>query len=110
IEDAHIIRSTKVNKLYGQGSQNQSPANDAEIAALNGTETLVIEQRNDDRIMTYLKPMIASSDYKGTNCLGCHQANEGDVLGVVRISYSLTDIDNTVHQNTLLSTGLLSTI
>ncbi|MBQ4847208.1 MULTISPECIES: methyl-accepting chemotaxis protein [Pseudoalteromonas] len=110
IEDAHIIRSAKVNKLYGPGNNNQSASNAAEIAALNGTETLVIEQRNDDRIMTYLKPMIASSDYKGTNCLGCHQANEGDVLGVVRISYSLTGIDNTVHQNTLVSTGLLSAI
>ena len=33
---------------------------------------------------------------------------EGDVLGVVRISYSLEDIDNTVTINTWLNTGLLS--
>ena len=35
---------------------------------------------------------------------------EGDVLGVVRISYSLEDIDNTVTINTWLNTGLLSAI
>lgn len=33
---------------------------------------------------------------------------EGDVLGVVRISYSLEDIDNTVTISTWLNTGLLS--
>ncbi|WP_419149107.1 methyl-accepting chemotaxis protein [Pseudoalteromonas 'SMAR'] len=110
IEDAHIIRSELVNKLYGPGNANQSPSSDAEYAALNGKETLVIEQRDGNRIMTFLKPMVALEDYKGTNCLGCHQAQEGDVLGVVRISYSLAEIDSTVHNNTWVSTALLSAI
>jgi methyl-accepting chemotaxis protein len=110
IEDAHIIRAELINKLYGPGNPNQAPTSDAERDALRGKETLVIEQRDDMRVMTFLRPMIASSDYKGTNCLGCHMAKEGDVLGVVRISYSLEDIDNTVTSNTWLSTGLLSAI
>ncbi|KZN35913.1 methyl-accepting chemotaxis protein [Pseudoalteromonas luteoviolacea S2607] len=110
IEDAHIIRGEKVNALYGQGNPNESPQSDSERAALNGKELLVIEQKGDKRIMTYLKPMVASADYKGTNCLGCHQAQEGDVLGAVKISYSLEEIDDTVHENTLLSTGILTTI
>ncbi|MCF2828637.1 MULTISPECIES: methyl-accepting chemotaxis protein [unclassified Pseudoalteromonas] len=110
IEDAHIIRSEQVNKLYGPGNVNQAPNSEAEFDALNGKETLVIEQRDGSRIMTYLKPMVAKESYKGTNCLGCHQAKEGDVLGVVRISYSLDDIDNTVHTNTWFSTALLSAI
>ena len=42
--------------------------------------------------------MFARSDYKGTNCLGCHQAQEGDVLGVVKISYSLADIEQEVSK------------
>ncbi|WP_046004769.1 methyl-accepting chemotaxis protein [Pseudoalteromonas rubra] len=110
IEDAHIIRGDKINKLYGTGNPNQQPTSEVERAALRGQETLVIEQRDGKRIMTYLKPMVAKEDYKGTNCLGCHQAQEGDVLGAVRISYSLEDIDDTVHSNTWLSTGLLTGI
>ena len=110
IEDAHIIRSPLVNKLYGPGNKNQAPSNDIEREALKGKETLLIDQQNNSRSMTYLRPMFASSDYKGTNCLGCHQVQEGDVLGVVKISYSLADIDNTVTYNTLVNTALLSII
>ncbi|WP_440054633.1 methyl-accepting chemotaxis protein [Pseudoalteromonas sp. T1lg65] len=110
IEDAHIIRADKVNRIYGAGNNNQSAQNRSEEAALKGKEQLIVEQRDGDRIMTYLKPMIAKENYKGTNCLGCHQAQEGDVLGVVRISYSLKEIDETVHTNTWLNSALLTTI
>ncbi|ATC89114.1 MULTISPECIES: methyl-accepting chemotaxis protein [Pseudoalteromonas] len=110
IEDAHIIRSDIVNKLYGPGNKNQTASNNSEREALRGKESLFIEQSNNNRSMTYLRPMFASTDYKGTNCLGCHQAQEGDVLGVVKISYSLADIDSEVTYNTLITTSLLSTI
>ena len=75
-----------------------------------GKETLVIEQRDDMRVMTFLRPMIASSDYKGTNCLGCHMAKEGDVLGVVRISYSLKDIDQAITKNAMVSGFIMAAI
>ncbi|WP_405128338.1 methyl-accepting chemotaxis protein [Pseudoalteromonas sp. PB2-1] len=107
IKDAHIIRSPIVNKIYGPGNANQVATTDTEQAALAGTEALYIDNNST---MTYLKPMFASSDYKGTNCLGCHQAQEGDVLGVVKISYSLADIEHEVSQNTLMNTLLLATI
>ncbi|CAM4269222.1 methyl-accepting chemotaxis protein [Pseudoalteromonas byunsanensis] len=110
IEDAHIIRGPQVVKIYGVGNANQSPNGEAEQQALNGKESLFIETRKDSRVMTYLRPMVAKADYKGTNCLGCHQAQEGDVLGVVRISYSLDDIDSSVQTNTWLSTALLTGI
>lgn len=110
IEDAHIIRGPIVTKAFGPGSQNQAPVTSAEHSALTGKEALFIEQHKGTRFMTYLKPMFARSDYKGTNCLGCHQAKEGDVLGVVKISYSLDDIDEKVTRNTLINTLLLSTL
>ena len=84
IKDAHIIRSPIVTKLYGPGNKNQAPSNELERLALQGEELF--------------------------NCLACHQAQEGDVLGVVKISYSLADIDTAVTKNTLINTLLLSTI
>ena len=110
IEDAHIIRSPIVTKLYGPGNSNQAPKTEAEKKALLGNDALFISQGDESRVMTYLKPMRASSDYKGTNCLGCHQAQEGDVLGVVKISYSLADIEKKVTHNTVLNTALLSAL
>ena len=57
--------------------KNQTASNNNEREALKGKESLFIEQNTDSRSMTYLRPMFASTDYKGTNCLGCHQAQEG---------------------------------
>lgn len=110
IEDAHIIRGALVNKLYGQGKAEEQAQTLAEEAALAGTEALFIDIKNSQRILTYLKPLIASADNKGVNCLGCHQAEEGDVLGVVKLSYSLEQIDSAVNRNTVFSTGLLTGI
>ena len=110
IEDAHIIRGQKVISLYGAGKVEEQAQTAKERAALNGIESLFIDKSNDKRTLTLLKPIVASADYKGTNCLGCHQAQAGDVLGVVKLSYSLENIDNTVTSNTLFSTILLSSI
>ncbi len=110
IKDAHIIRGEQVKKLYGPGNTNEQATTEAEKQALKGQETLFIEETNGERVLTYLKPMVAKENYKGTNCLGCHQAREGDILGAVKISYSLADIDATVTRNTWFSTALLSAI
>jgi methyl-accepting chemotaxis protein len=110
IKDAHIIRGPQVNKLYGEGKAEEKAQNPAEEAALNGIESLFIDVQDNQRVLTYLKPLVASSDNKGVNCLGCHQAQEGDVLGVVKLSYSLEQIDKAVSRNTVFSTSLLTGI
>ena len=46
-------------------------------------------------------PVRASADYRGTNCLGCHQAQENDILGAVKISYDLSKVDSRIHRSVL---------
>ncbi|WP_445946291.1 methyl-accepting chemotaxis protein [Shewanella sp.] len=110
IKDAHIIRGAQVDKLYGPGKAEEKAQTPAEEAALLGTEAMFIDVIDSHRVLTYLKPLVASVDNKGVNCLGCHQAQEGDVLGVVKLSYSLEQIDKAVNHNTLFSTSLLTVI
>ena len=47
----------------------------------------------DGRTVTVLTPVVATSDFRGTNCLTCHVVAEGTVLGAVRVSYSLAAFD-----------------
>jgi len=110
IENANIIRGEQVKKLYGAGKTGEQADTPPEKEALGGKEQLILEQMNNQRVLTYLKPLIASSNYKGTNCLGCHQAQEGDVLGAVKISYSLAEVDQAIQKNTLISSAMLSAI
>lgn len=84
IKDIHIIRGDKINQFFGPGEANQSPQNKQEKDALNGKEQVHFAKSNDGHnLITYLKPISASEDYRGTNCLGCHQAKEGEILGAV---------------------------
>lgn len=110
IKDVHIIRSALVNKYYGVGESYQAAQTEAERRALDGIGSLTIDNLEQERVLTYLLPLKASSNFRGTNCLGCHQAQEGDVLGAVKISYSLNEIDQAIARNTWFSTGILSTI
>lgn len=103
IVEARIIRGDKVKALYGKGFDNQSPKDKLDTQALAGQTQLTFDNIDDHRVMTVVKPIIASADYRGTNCLGCHQAKEGDILGAVRLSYSLEEIDNTIHENSILA-------
>ena len=111
IKDIHIIRSDKINKFFGPGEINQAPQNQQEKDALKGKEQVhFIQYESGHNLITYLKPIVASEDYRGTNCLGCHQAKEGEVLGAVKISYSLDKIDAAVDRNSWISFAILTSI
>jgi len=58
------------------------------------------------RVYTLIEPVIAMANYQGVNCLGCHQAQEGDVLGAIRIEYSLAETDARLQTQLLTSAGI----
>ena len=110
IRDARIIRSQKVTSMYGPGFDNQKPMNAEERLVLKGQEILHIDEVNGERVLTFLRPVVASADYKGTNCLGCHQAKEGDVLGAIKLSYSLEEVDSVISRNVMVSGLIMASI
>ncbi len=99
ITEARMIRSEKIDALYGKGMAHEYPADELDQRALSG-ETVLLESSNPQgRTITYIEPIRASADYRGTNCLGCHQASEGDILGATRITYSMAGIDGQIEGN-----------
>jgi len=109
--EARIIRADSVSKMYGAGYPDEQPADDLDRRALTGEAIMQIEQTADQgRVLTILTPLLASASYRGgTNCLICHQVSEGTVLGAVRISYSLRDLDNQVTQG-LITAGTIQLV
>jgi methyl-accepting chemotaxis protein len=53
-----------------------------------------------------LRPVINQTDYRGTNCMTCHVGTEGELLGVIRLSYSLADLDRRINLNLLQLGGI----
>lgn len=110
IREARLIRGERVIGLYGAGFANQKPMDDKEQKALEGQELLSVDEQDGERVLTFLRPIVASADYKGTNCLGCHQAKEGEVLGAIKLSYSLQEVDEAITENAAISGIIMASI
>ena len=99
ITDARMIRSDIVNRIYGNGYPHEQAADDLDRRALRGETILQEQQTANGRVITLIQPIVAEENYRGTNCLGCHQAKAGDILGATRISYSMSTVDAGINSN-----------
>ncbi|PIE20623.1 MAG: methyl-accepting chemotaxis protein [Neptuniibacter caesariensis] len=99
VTEARIIRGDLVSNVYGPGTSDASIVDDLDRRAMNGEH--VIEEIDDEKghRLTVVTPMKALPDYKGTNCLLCHQTDEGAILGAVRVTYSFENLNNTIRDN-----------
>ena len=101
--DARIIRGDEVTKVFGPGYAHQAPADALDRQALTGESIIQVDKKDGGRVLTVINPILAHADYRGTNCLTCHQVAENAVMGAVRISYDLKALDQEVDRNILVS-------
>ncbi len=104
--DARIIRGEGVTKVFGPGNEGQAPQDDLDRRALGGEAIIQVTDNGDGRVLTVVNPIHAEKDYRGTNCLMCHQVEENSVVGAVRISYALKALDEEVDRNVLISAAI----
>ncbi len=110
IENVKVIRAPAVNKLYGLGNPDQAPLDNIDKRALDGE--LVIEPiaASWGQGLVVALPMKSSLDYRGTNCVGCHAAPEGEVLGAIRLEYNISHVNSLVHQQALMAVAIMASI
>jgi methyl-accepting chemotaxis protein len=91
-----VAKSKKTMALY---SPNQSFTTDKDILKSFQTKQQYTLDRyvDGEHTLRIIKPMIASSE-----CIVCHHnQQEGDVIGVIDLTFSLTEIDNIISDSTL---------
>ncbi len=99
LTEARIIRGDSVSEMYGPGTADSGIVDDLDLRAMKG-ESIAVELDDDKgHRLTVVRPMLASSDYKGTNCLTCHPVAEGSILGAVRVTYSFEKMDAQIKSN-----------
>src|SRR5690554_3387004 len=103
IIEARIIRDEEINKVFGPGFDHQAPIDEFDRRALQGEAIMEVSETDKGRVLTVVNPILAQKDYRGTNCLLCHQVPENSVVGAVRISYDLSELDAQVDRNIMLS-------
>ncbi|MFA6189876.1 MAG: GGDEF domain-containing protein [Sulfuricurvum sp.] len=90
-----IVRSNNVIAQHGEGMQNENPRDQIDRKVLK--EGIILHQIKEDSQNAVLRvtiPYIASA-YGSPNCLTCHNAKEGDVLGAISMEFNINDIRQT---------------
>ena len=119
IVEARILRAPALTKVFGKGNKDQSAESAFERQGLLGTKAFEQFSKDGKRMMSFIMPIKASDNYRGTNCLTCHQVDNNEILGAVKITYDLSSVDKTITNSitqatllqliiTIISFGLLS--
>ncbi|AYO19472.1 methyl-accepting chemotaxis protein [Vibrio owensii] len=110
IEQVRVLRADTVSKFYGPGDANQKPVDDIDQRALSGE--LVIEPISADwgKGLVVALPMKSSENYRGTNCVSCHIAPEGEVLGAIRLEYNMNHVNSLINKQAMFAIGIMSVI
>lgn len=98
IKELRIIRAEQVTVQYGPGVSNER-ANDelARKVISSGTASFTRETTSSgSHVLRAIIPFVASENFRGTNCLSCHQVKSGSVNGAADIIMDLSAHEQSV--------------
>ncbi len=103
IREARVLRGQPVSQQFGPGLVSEQPLDALDHAALAGEEVVQVSTQLspegiEERVVTVITPFKASSATRGVDCLSCHDVADGAVNGAIRITYSLADVDEEIHE------------
>lgn len=106
VNELWIARSPTVIKQYGEGHNNEIPRDktDAEVLKSGITKSETTEMPSKS-LMRVTIPFTAS-EFGTPNCMTCHQAKEGETLGVVSMVIDITEIRMSSIKTVLYNMGL----
>ncbi len=94
IDELWIARSKNIINQYGTGLRNETPKDSLDRTSIHSGKKIKKIYESKDRLkLRFTAPYVASS--KGEiNCMKCHKAKEGEVLGTVSLIFDITSIKN----------------
>ena len=90
-----IVRADNVIAQHGGGLQNERARDDIDQKVLKEGKIIShVREDSQNAILRVTIPYIATA-YGSPNCLSCHNAKEGDVLGAISMEFNINDIRQT---------------
>ena len=91
--ELRIIRAKQVQDQFGPGLPSEQAADEFDRQAIE-TKAPVFPANESDEAQRQFRaviPFIASTNFRGTNCLSCHHVKDGSVNGAASIVLDVTD-------------------
>ena len=83
----HVVKGEPVVRQYG-ATPDEQPRDELDIQALAGTPALEIVQKDGRRVVRYASPVFVQPE-----CQQCHDAEVGEINGVIATEISLEKLD-----------------
>ncbi|MDQ1298605.1 MAG: hypothetical protein QG558_1144 [Campylobacterota bacterium] len=92
VKSLWIVRSDNIKAQHGPGISNERPRDAIDLKVLkDGVAIQKITENTKEATLRVTIPYIATS-LENPNCLACHNAKEGDVLGAISMEFDINDI------------------
>ncbi|MEY3807450.1 MAG: hypothetical protein RI893_426 [Pseudomonadota bacterium] len=87
VMEMRIIRGKGIDDEYPAGLPEEQATDemDRRVLASGKSEFNLIKSDGDEATLRAVMPFIAEKNYYGTNCLKCHEVEEGSVLGAASV-------------------------
>ncbi len=91
IVDLRVMRGKPVQDQFGPGLEQEQPRDELDRQVLtSGMKSTTRYVEGDKTILRVVFPFIAKKEFRGTNCLSCHQVQEGAVNGALDLRLDIT--------------------
>ncbi|MCL4432975.1 MAG: diguanylate cyclase [Epsilonproteobacteria bacterium] len=95
VQSLWIVRSDNVISQHGVGIPNERPRDAIDRKVLKeGVSAQKITEDSKNAVLRVTIPYIASAN-DNPNCLSCHNAQEGEVLGAISMEFNINDVRQT---------------
>jgi len=92
INELRVIRNKPVQDQYGPGMSSEQAVDDLDRKALQSASVQTfLKSDGNPYSLRVVVPFIAKKEFRGTNCLMCHNVTEGAVNGAASITMDLND-------------------
>ncbi len=101
VKGFYAFRTSNLTPDYGEGLEIEHSRDALDKKSIE-TKTIVTDfDENNNKTLRITMPFIAISNYKGTNCLACHNVPEGTVLGGATVYIDIVSEIEKIRSQTL---------
>lgn len=107
VKEFYAFRTDSLIKDYDVGLKSEQIRDDFDKKSIE-TKELVTHMDDKNKTLRVTMPFIASSNYKGTNCLTCHNVAEKTVLGGATVTIDIAEeLDRIEEQSLYMWIGMI---
>jgi PAS domain S-box-containing protein len=107
VKSAQIVRTKPVVDMYGPGLPEEQVKDDAQRQVIESKQQSVTFTKDAHGlpILRVVTPVVASKDFHGTDCTGCHAVAEGTVLGATDVVIDMKPDYDRIHRMEMQTIG-----